>query len=1303
MQSKLVRSRWNQMWRMTCAVMLASPLLILGMSVAWGGDDPYDDLPRIRPAASATATPQVTYFFGDPPSLSAASRVTLVYDAINVTTCQLTGGGLSLPVPVHGLSVVTVAATTRFDLACTGPNGPASANTTILVGSAPPTTPPPTTPRPPSTPPPPADPCTPETPMGAMTVGPCDPQPGLCTPGGANNEPEILAGYLPGDNQTVGATGQIKVWVTDEWPEFIAPGEQLAAATGKITTPGDRVAKMPDGYLREPALYFTPFAEGGAPPHFPQYVKGDYNNTTTKGTVFKSAPIETPPPGTQLSEKYDTEVIWDVAALGLAPGTYVAEFVIHDGDKDLGVGCVTIVIVGPSQPPTTPPTVPPTNPPPTTPPPPGSNQPPKVNAGPDFTVPFPPWAGKTQPTVSDDGKPNPPGQLILTWTKVSGPGAVTFSDPRIARTDVLFGAPGVYVLRLTASDGAASAYDDVQVTVGGGGTLPPTMPPPTSPPPTTPPPPSSGRPPSVMFVAMPSVINAGQSSVLQWLSLQATTCQASNGWQGAKALSGKETVTPSQTTTYTIACQGPGGSTTQSRTVTVRGTSPAPPVTPPPTTPPPGTPPTTPPAPPTVPPPASPPGTPPPPSAGSPHVVLFPYPSTIDAGQSSTLYWFTLRASACTASGGWQGARATSGKESMNPPTTTSYTLTCTGPGGQDAKTATVTIRGSGPAPQPPSPPGSPPPSTKPPISDDQLLGYWPFDEGTGTTSADASGHGRTAQLKAGAGWGTGRLGQALRVGGRKEFAEVPSGSALLIGQQFSLAWWLNSEKVDADERWLAEPKAWDIKLNEGYPQLSTRSGYNQLDYQLHDSQWQHLAVTYDNGRVLWYVNGQRRASRVNKLKQAVAKPPADHGLLFGTDGQNFAKGRIDEVWLFGRVLSDDEVKRLYDSPGASPTPPSPPGAPTPPAPPGPGQPPSPPAPPAGGCDPSRGMACPPPKTAPPPTARPPLVQLIQPQQGQTFASPATIDMTATELPASGGGPILRVEFYAGTTKLGQASSRPLTFRWASVGPGDYMLTAKAFGEQNLTAVSAPVLVHVVTKPTGPPGTPPTVPPPVTPPPTIPPPTTPPPPQPGQPPTVPPPPVDPCAPDIPLGAMSEDDPARQPAPCNTPPLCTEGGANNESEILAAYQPGNNQTVGATGQIKVWVTDEWPEFIAPGEKLDPATGKITAPGDRVAKMPDGYLREPALYIAPNFADNGGTPHFPQSIRGDYNNTTTKGTVFKSAPIETPPPGTQLSEKYNTEVIWDVAALGLAPGTYIAQFVIHDGDKDLGVGCITIVIQ
>ena len=54
------------------------------------------------------------------------------------------------------------------------------------------------------------------------------------------------------------------------------------------------------------------------------------------------------------------------------------------------------------------------------------------------------------------------------------------------------------------------------------------------------------------------------------------------------------------------------------------------------------------------------------------------------------------------------------------------------------------------------------------------------------------------------------------------------------------------------------------------------------------------------------------------------------------------------------------------------------------------------------------------------------------------------------------------------------------------------------------------------------------------------------------------------------------------------------------------------------------------------------------------------------------------------------------------MDPPPPGAKLLT-YTTELIWEVTSLGLGPGAYIAEFVIHDGDYERAVGCINIVIQ
>lgn len=91
------------------------------------------------------------------------------------------------------------------------------------------------------------------------------------------------------------------------------------------------------------------------------------------------------------------------------------------------------------------------------------NQPPTVAAGPDSIIALSEMASLSA-TISDDGFPYC-STLSSLWSKVSGPGNVTFGDSMQAATSATFSQGGTYVLRLTASDSLLSAMDEITVIV----------------------------------------------------------------------------------------------------------------------------------------------------------------------------------------------------------------------------------------------------------------------------------------------------------------------------------------------------------------------------------------------------------------------------------------------------------------------------------------------------------------------------------------------------------------------------------------------------------------------------------------------------------------------------------------------------------------------------------------------------------------------------------------------------------------------------------------------------------------------
>ncbi len=95
------------------------------------------------------------------------------------------------------------------------------------------------------------------------------------------------------------------------------------------------------------------------------------------------------------------------------------------------------------------------------------NRPPQISVGPDqsHTASRFPLAVALAGTVSDDGLPDPPGRVTVTWSQVDGPGVVWFAAADQAQTTAYLPGVGLYRLRLSARDGALEAARDLMVQV----------------------------------------------------------------------------------------------------------------------------------------------------------------------------------------------------------------------------------------------------------------------------------------------------------------------------------------------------------------------------------------------------------------------------------------------------------------------------------------------------------------------------------------------------------------------------------------------------------------------------------------------------------------------------------------------------------------------------------------------------------------------------------------------------------------------------------------------------------------------
>ena len=91
------------------------------------------------------------------------------------------------------------------------------------------------------------------------------------------------------------------------------------------------------------------------------------------------------------------------------------------------------------------------------------NEAPGVDAGSDQTVLLPMMSSRLIGQVTDDGLPS--DNVDIAWSKVSGPGDVSFSPAGAVHAMATFSQPGQYTLQLLADDGQLQARDEVAVNV----------------------------------------------------------------------------------------------------------------------------------------------------------------------------------------------------------------------------------------------------------------------------------------------------------------------------------------------------------------------------------------------------------------------------------------------------------------------------------------------------------------------------------------------------------------------------------------------------------------------------------------------------------------------------------------------------------------------------------------------------------------------------------------------------------------------------------------------------------------------
>jgi len=205
--------------------------------------------------------------------------------------------------------------------------------------------------------------------------------------------------------------------------------------------------------------------------------------------------------------------------------------------------------------------------------------------------------------------------------------------------------------------------------------------------------------------------------------------------------------------------------------------------------------------------------------------------------------------------------------------------------------------------------------------TDPNLAGWWKFDEASGKTTPDSSGHGRKGTLKEELSFedsAQGRTGKALKFDDNG-YVEITKYKGVTGTRPRTVAAWIKTEN-DGGEiiSWGADDfgKMFTFCFVRGRIGIRPNGGYYYMNEPTDDGDWHHVVVVVKEAEL------PNLHDDVVLYKDGIIAEVHDIGLLdlwpvdTGSDldvriGRGF-EGLIDDVRIYDRVLSDEEVMALF-------------------------------------------------------------------------------------------------------------------------------------------------------------------------------------------------------------------------------------------------------------------------------------------------------------------------------------------------------------------------------------------------------
>lgn len=215
------------------------------------------------------------------------------------------------------------------------------------------------------------------------------------------------------------------------------------------------------------------------------------------------------------------------------------------------------------------------------------------------------------------------------------------------------------------------------------------------------------------------------------------------------------------------------------------------------------------------------------------------------------------------------------------------------------------------------------------------LVGWWQFDEGSGTTANDSSGNGNHGTLTNGPSWVAGRVGSgALSFDGVDDYIDAGAFNQTDGASALSISVWVKLDSVAntaTGRRWISKwgsdpATEWEFIISQvdgdgadvivaAFQNLSNYTIQATTGNVLTTGSWLHVVVLWNGGSdIRIYLNG---VSQTVVDLSTVGSPAAINAttipLRIGRDtlGSNGIDGSIDDVRIYNRALTSGEIATL--------------------------------------------------------------------------------------------------------------------------------------------------------------------------------------------------------------------------------------------------------------------------------------------------------------------------------------------------------------------------------------------------------